>query len=130
MTTATSPESFGTRNAQKSGAVRKAGARNRRSVDQAGQQPYLVIPLAKPAVDQMWIISTQMIQLSEQLGQLTSIALQQGNDPAVVANIHYFYRKAVYAHQILADLQISASGLVEFVNSIPAGMIVSPAVPV
>ena len=88
------------------------------------------MPLAKLSVDQMWTLTTQMMHISEQLGKLSLHAFQQPNDPAIVANIEFFYHKAAYAHQVLADLQMTAGLLVEFVNSMPVGFLVSGQGPV
>jgi hypothetical protein len=81
---------------------------------------YLGIPMVKPPVDHIWIITNQMAGASEEIIKATDAALANaGGDPALIANIEYFKRKALLAQQAWADLQWAANGLLEFVNSIP-----------
>ena len=81
---------------------------------------YLGIPLVKPPVDMMWYLSSQIIDLSNQMEFFYQQASMQAvNDPAIAANVAQFRRKLNKARRAIEEMNLSANGLAEFVNRIP-----------
>ena len=85
---------------------------------QIPQSPYLAVPLARPTIDQIWMMTSHLGQLAYQVEVLTIQALQGTSDLAAIGNIEHFAMQTAKTRNSITDLQGVANGLIESMNTI------------
>ena len=85
--------------------------------------------LPRPAIEQIWTMSTKMGQIMQQIEQLNLDATQQTADPAIRANIQYFANQAAMTRESVCSLLMEADGLMAYMQTITPVIIVPPHLP-